>query len=201
MEIQLQELIEQIKKEGIENAEAQASAMIEAAKVEAEKIIAQANDKANKILQQAKEDNERFVRSSEEAIRQAGRNLLISFRESVIKELEAVIGDNVDMVYSSDLILGLIVKVVELMAKTPETELTVLLNATDMATLEKGLLSVLKEKALKGVTLKANDNFIGGFRVLEKDGKAYYDFSAQEVIEMLSTYLSPRVTAILKEAK
>ena len=36
---------------------------------------------------QARAENERLVRAGEEAIRQAGRNLLISFRESVCREL------------------------------------------------------------------------------------------------------------------
>ena len=42
MEIQLQELIEQIKKDGVEAAEAQAAAILDAAKAEAEKIISAA---------------------------------------------------------------------------------------------------------------------------------------------------------------
>jgi V/A-type H+-transporting ATPase subunit E len=54
---------------------------------------------------------------------------------------------------------------------------------------------------LKGITLKANDNFDGGFRIAVKDGSAYYDYSAEAVVDMLSNYLSPKVTELLKEAK
>ena len=43
MEIQLQELIDQIKKDGVETAEAQAAAILETAKADAEKIIAVQN--------------------------------------------------------------------------------------------------------------------------------------------------------------
>ena len=90
MEIQLQELIEQIKKDGVEAAETRAEAILEAAKAEAEKIISDAQAQADKIMLNAKAENERMVKSSEDAIRQAGRNLLISFRESVTKELNAI---------------------------------------------------------------------------------------------------------------
>ena len=54
---------------------------------------------------------------------------------------------------------------------------------------------------LKGITLKASDNFDGGFRIAVKDGGAYYDYSAEAVVDMLSNYLSPKVTALLKEAE
>jgi len=112
MEIQLQELIEQIKKDGVEAAEVQAEAILNSAKAEAEKIISDAQVRADKFLQDAKSENERMVKSSEDAIRQAGRNLLISFRESVAKELKAVVGESVSNVYSSDELAQLVANAV-----------------------------------------------------------------------------------------
>ena len=73
MEIQLQELIDQIKQNGVEVAEAEAKRIVDAANAEAERIISGAQNKADKILEDAKTENERMLRSSEEAIRQAGR--------------------------------------------------------------------------------------------------------------------------------
>ncbi len=201
MEIQLQELIEQIKKDGVEAAESKAAAILESANAEAEKIVSDAKAEAEKILLEAKENNERLVRVSEDAIRQAGRNLLISFRESVTKELDAVVGKNVANVYSSNALSELIVKVVEAWSKNADSEdISVLLNSKDMETLEVSVLNALKCKMLDGVTLKPNDNFDGGFRIAVNNGTAYYDYSSQAVTEMLSAYLNPRVTALMKEA-
>ncbi len=202
MEIQLQELIAQIKKDGVEAAETQGEAILNSAKAEAEKIISDAQAQAEKILLNAKNDNERMVKSSEDAIRQAGRNLLISFRESVARELEAVVSKNVTAVYSSDSFAQLIVKAVECWINKPDAEdVSVILNSDDLKKLEETLIAELNNKMLKGVTLKANDNFDGGFRIAVNEGKAYYDYSAEAVTEMLSNYLSPRVTALLKEAE
>jgi V/A-type H+-transporting ATPase subunit E len=157
---------------------------------------------AEKMVADAKAENERTVKSAEDAIRQAGRNLLISFRESVAKELKAIAGESVNSVYSSEAFAALIVKAVECWTAKPDAEdISVILNAGDLASLEQTLLAALKEKMLSGVTLKANDNFDGGFRIAVKDGAAYYDYSAEAVTDMLSTYLSPRVTALLKEAE
>ena len=202
MEIQLEELIEQIKKDGVEVAESKAEAILVSAKDEAEKIISDAQAQADKIIANAKNENEKIVKSGEDAIRQAGRNLLISFRESVTRELKAIVGNNVNAVYSSDDFAKLIINAVELWANKPEAEeLSVILNSNDLAKLEDVLLAELKTKMLGGVTLRANDNFDGGFRIATDNGTVYYDYSAEAVTDMLSNYLSPKVTALLKEAE
>ena len=202
MEIQLKELIDQIKKDGVEAAESEAQAILKAANNEAEQIILSAKAEAERILQEAKKENERMTKSSEDAIRQAGRNLLISFRESVTRELKAIVSENVTAVYSSDAFAGLIISIVENWAKKPDAEdIAVILNTQDLNKLEETLLAALKGKMLKGITLKANDNFDGGFRIAVNNGSAYYDYSAEEVVDMLSNYLSPKVTELLKEAK
>jgi len=201
MEIQLGELIEKIKKEGVEAAETEAESILNAAKADAEKIIADAKAQADKILLDAKNENERMVKSSEDAIRQAGRNLLISFRESVARELNVILSENVAAVYSKENLAQLIISVVEGWANKPETEdIAVILNTESLNSLEEIILAGIKEKMLKGITLKANDNFDGGFRIAVSDGGAYYDYSTEAVVDMLSNYLSPKVTELLKEA-
>ena len=202
MEVQLQELIEQIKNDGVSAAEVEAKVIVDAAKADAEKLIADAQAQADKILASAKSEVERMTKSGEDAIRQAGRNLLISFRESVTRELKAVIGENVSAVYSSESLVQLISTVVESWSNKPDAEeISVVLNSEDLKKLEEALLSALKEKMLKGVTLKANDNLDGGFRIAVNNGSAYYDYSAESVVDMLSNYLSPKVTELLKEAE
>ena len=202
MEIQVAELIEQIKKEGVATAEAEAKASVDAAKADAEKIIAEATAQANKIVSDAKAETDRMTKSSEDAIRQAGRNLLISFRESVSRELKAIIGENVSAVYSSEALSQLIVNVVASWANNPDAEdVAVILNTEDLQKLEKIIQAALKEKLLTGITLKATDTFDGGFRIAVNNGSAYYDYSAEAVVAMLSNYLSPKVTKLLKEAE
>ena len=202
MEVRLQELIDQIKKDGAEAAEAEAKAIVESAKADAEKIVADAQAQADKIIADAKVETERMTRSSEDAIRQAGRNLLISFRESVTREFKAIVGESVTAVYSSEAFAGLIINIVENWSNKPDAEdIDVILNTQDLDKLKETLLAALKEKMLKGITLKANDNFDGGFRIAVNNGSAYYDYSAAAVVDMLSNYLSPKVTELLKEAK
>ena len=149
----------------------------------------------------AKNENDRIVKSGEEAIRQAGRNLLISFRDSVSRELSAIVRENVSDVYSSDALSKIIVSAVESWAAKPDADdLSVILNSNELEALEKNALAELNAKMRKGVTLKASDSFDGGFRIAEKDGQVYYDYSTEAVVEMLSNYLNPKVAEIMKEA-
>lgn len=202
MEIQLRELIDQIRKDGVEAAETEAEAIVRAADEKAEKIIADAKAQAEKLLSDAKKENERMVKSGEDAIRQAGRNLLITFRESVTRELDVILNQNVNAVYSSESLAQIIINVIESWAKKPDTEdLTVILNSETLRNLEDTILAGLKEKMIEGVTLKAGDNFDGGFRISASSTGAFYDYSAESVVEMLSQYLSPKVTELMKEAK
>ena len=202
MEIQLQELIDQIKNDGVKAAETEAASILESAKAEAGKIISDAKAEAEKIMLEAKAQNERFVRAGEDSIRQAGRNLLISFRESVAKELDAVVGDNVKAALSSDSLAQLILTAVENWTKDTEAEgISVLIGSRELASLEAQLLAGLKERMCRGVTLKASDNFEGGFRISVQDGQAYYDYSAEAITELLSAYLTPKLISLMKEAE
>lgn len=201
MEIQLRELIDQIKKDGVEAAEEEAKRIVDDARAEAKKIVADAQARADKLLADTRAENERVTRSGEEAIRQAGRNLLISFRESVTRELNALLSENVSAVYSSEKLARLIINVVEGWVSRPDAEdIAVILNSDSLQSLEETMLAGLKERMLTGITLKANDNFDGGFRIAVNNGSAYYDYSTESVVDMLSGYLSPKVTELLKEA-
>ncbi|MBR4074395.1 MAG: V-type ATP synthase subunit E [Firmicutes bacterium] len=202
MEVQLQELIDQIKKDGVEAAETEAASILANAQAEAEKIITAAQAEANKMIANAKAENDRVVKSGEDAIRQAGRNLLITFRESVAREVKAIVGETVTAVYSPESLEQLVVKAVENWSNKPDVEdLSVILTGEDLKAMEDTMLAALKEKLMNGVTLKANDNFDGGFRIAVNNGSAYYDYSTEAVVDMLSNYLSPKVTALLKEAE
>ena len=54
MDVQLQELIDKIKKDGVASAEAEAAKIVEASEKKAESIIADAQEKAAEIIKNAK---------------------------------------------------------------------------------------------------------------------------------------------------
>ncbi len=201
MEIQIRELIDQIRKDGVDAAEAEADAILTAARTEADAILADARARADKLLADAEAENRRMVRSSEEAIGQAGRNVLLSFRESVSREVDALLRAEVDAAYSPDRLPQLIADAVAAWAQNGDADsLSVILTRDSLNALEGSLTAALQARMLGGVTLKAADNLDGGFRIAVENGAAYYDYSADAVVELLSAYLTPKVAELLRKA-
>lgn len=201
MDVQLQELIDKIKKDGVVAAEKSASEKIEQAEKDAAKIISDAKEEAERIIRQAKEETARLEKAGEDAIKQAGRNLILSFRDSITNELSAIINAETEKAYSNDILAKLIPTVVESWVKnTDASDVSVLLNEKDLKLLEHGLRNSLKTEISKGLTLKIDDSVSGGFRIGVKNGAAFYDFSTEAVADLFSAYLNPRTAAIMKEA-
>jgi V/A-type H+-transporting ATPase subunit E len=201
MDVQVQSLIDKIKKEGVAAAEEDAAKIIEDAKKEADRITREAEAKADTTLKTAKAESERMEKSSEDAIKQAGRNILLSFRDAMGAELGAIVKDETAKAYSPDLLKTLLPEVVKAWAAKPESEdITVLLSKKDLDALEAGLKGALKAEIAKGLTLKASGDIGGGFRIAEKDGAAYYDFTAEGASDLFAAYLNPKVASLMKDA-
>ncbi len=201
MDVQLQDLIDKIKKDGVAAAEKIASEKLAQAQKDADKIIADAKVEAEKIKKTAKDETARMEKASEDAIRQASRNLVLSFRDSITKELSAIVNAETEKAYSSDLLSKLIPETVKAwVSKTDATDVSVLLSEKDLKDLEKSLTQALKTEIGKGLTLKADKSLNSGFRIGVNDGAAFYDFSAEAVADLFSAYLNPRTAALMKEA-
>lgn len=199
MDVQLQELIDKIKKDGIASAETESAKIIAEAEKKAEKIVADANEKATEITKKAKTETERMEKAGEEAIMQAGRNMLLSFKDSIISELDGLIKAEIENVQTKELLLKLIPETVKEWAKKSEvSELSVLLSEKDLKSLESALVSELKSEISKGLEIKPDKTLSSGFRIGVKDGAAYYDYSAESLSQMFAAYLNPKVAALLK---
>lgn len=201
MDVQLQELIDKIKKDGVASAELNAQKIIAEAEKQAASIVSAAEAKADNIVKTAKVEAERMEKASEDAIAQAGRNLIISFRDGINKELSALVSTEVSKVYDKDLLKKLIPETVKAWAGNADAQdLSVLLSPKDLKALEDNFRTSLKSFISKGLTVKSDSGLSAGFRIGAKDGSAFYDFSAEEVANLFSAYLNPKTTEILKRA-
>ena len=201
MDVQLQELIDKIKKDGVATAEASAASIIAEAEKKAAAIVAEAEEKAAGIVKTAKAETERMEKASVDAIGQAGRNLLISFRDGVVAELDAIIKAETKAAYNADMLKTLIPQTVKAWAGSSDAEgLSVLLSEKDLAALKDSLTAALKAEIAKGLEIKADSGLTAGFKIGVNNGAAFYDFSAEAVADLFADYLNPATAKILKEA-
>lgn len=201
MDVQLQELIDKIKKDGVASAETAAAEIIAEAEKKAAALVEEAHAKAADIIKTAKAETERLEKASIDAVSQAGRNLLISFRDGINAQLAAFIKTETEKAYSAELLKSLVPETVKLLASNPDAQnLSVLLNEKDLKALEQNFHAALKQYIAGGIEIKADKNLSAGFRIGTENGAAYYDFSAEAVAQMFASYLNPRTAQILKSA-
>ena len=112
MEIQIQELIDSIKKDGLEQAKKDAVAYLENAKAEADRIVAEANDEAAKLIEKAKKEIALEEKSSKATLEQAARDAVLSFKKGVEQELDKIMNEEVSASVDGALLERLIDEVV-----------------------------------------------------------------------------------------
>lgn len=201
MDIQLQELIDKIKKDGVASAEAQAAEIVKAAEEKAKSIADEAEKKSNDMIKNAKAEIARLEKASEDALSQASRNMLLTFRESLVQELDRLIKDETEKAYSQETLKKLVPETVKAWSRNADaSELSVLLSEKDLKNLEAELKGALKAEIAEGLEIKSDKSVSGGFRIGIQNGAAYYDYSAESVADLFSAYLNPRVASIMKKA-
>ena len=201
MDVQLQGLIDKIKKDGVAAAEKDSAKIIEASEKKAQAIIDEAQEKAAQIIKTAKSETQKMEKASEEAIVQAGRNMLLSFKDSLVGELDKIIQIETGKALAKDVLEKLVPETVKVWAKNADaSELSVLLSEKDLKALEGSLTASLKAEIKNGLEIKPDKTLAAGFRIGVKNGAAFYDYSAEALSEMFAAYLNPKVAGLMKTA-
>lgn len=199
MDVQLKELIDKIKNDAVKSAEESAAKIIAEAEEKAVMIVNTAKSEADTIKETARADAEKAERSGIEAIRQAGRNLVLT----VQGEIQALFGKILEAETSASLNGALMEKAVEgavkALSQGDEGAVDVLLPEASFSELESGLKAKLSQEIGKGLELKPFKGLDAGFRISMKDGAAFYDFSEVEVAAMLGRYLNPKLSELLTD--
>jgi len=198
MEVQLKELIEKIKNDGVKDAEQKAAEIIKSADAKAEDIVAKARKEAALIVARAKEDALKSEQSGRESLKQAGRDLVLNLQSRITDLFNLIIKNEVAGAMDDKVLAETIVKLISSW-KGDISDLQVLLSEKDYKNVENVLRSKLADQIKKGFEVKASSRLDAGFLVSVKDGSAYHNFSAEGIAEVLSEYLNPRISALLHE--
>ena len=175
MDVQLQELIEKIKSEGIKTAEEESERVVKQAQHKANEILAAAHDEASAIVTKAQEEAKRFEQTAKDAIQQAGRNTVLGLRTRIIELFDALIAEEAKEAYTPKALEESVVSLIKAWSKDRVADLEILLPAGDLKRIEAKLKSRLAAELKKGVELKPFKEIEAGFRVAMKDGSAYYN--------------------------
>ena len=163
MELQIQDLVSSIRKDGIEAANAEAEAIISEAKKKAETIVADAKAEAKSVQE-----------ASEKEI------AMLAFKTEVQAEFEKILSAKIEN-NLSDAALGKLIHAVV-------SDEDVKNYAVEVSEVNDSLKAELAEEIKNGLEIRPTKGVRAGFRLAAKDGSGYFDCSDDEIMQMLMPY-------------
>lgn len=198
MSEELKGLIEKIQVEGIQAAEEKAKAVIEEARRQAAAIVEKANRDAQKLMQEANERIAKTEEASRLALKQAGRDTVISLKKEISNLLDKIIRASIQGALSPQEIDKIITGLIKEISHKRKEEIEITLTKEDIERMGKGFLSELKEEIKKGVVLKPSEEISAGFLISFDSGKSHFDFTDKALADYLAAYLKPKLIELLK---
>lgn len=182
MELQIQDLVSTIKKEGIEAAQTQADAILAKAKEEAAAIVAAARAEADQTQAKAKEEIELLRQSARQNAEHAQRDAVLSFKKEVQGEFEKLLRADIGKAVQGETLAKLIRAA--LTGEEPGQ------YAAEVSEVTEALKSELAQEMKNGLQLRVSPAVRSGFRLASKDGSGYFDCSDEEIAGMLAPFFS-----------
>lgn len=190
MEQQIQDLVDSIRKEGIEEARREKEAILADARAEADRILSSAREKADAMVADATKECALRQQSAKASLAQAARDVSLALKNTINKELGAILGDSIASALDKDLISRIVSSAVDAGLKDAD----IVVSAPDAEALVKALRSSLADKLKNGLALKVGSGRTG-LVIQSRDGSGYIDLSADEMAELIRPFLSDAVKA------
>ena len=178
MELQIQDLVSSIRKDGIEAANAEAEAIISEAKKKAETIVADAKAEAKSVQEASEKEIGILKESAAISAEQAKRDAMLAFKTEVQAEFEKILSAKIEN-NLSDAALG---KLIHAVVSDEDVKNYAVSEVND------SLKAELAEEIKNGLEIRPTKGVRAGFRLAAKDGSGYFDCSDDEIMQMLMPY-------------
>jgi V/A-type H+-transporting ATPase subunit E len=200
MEVQVQELLDRIKSEGVDAARAEATKLLAQAESRAAAMIAEAERATAELEASAKARIEAMEKASRLALVQASRDTILALREKVQNFMQEAVLSSTTEAFDAEFIAKVLPSILPLVAAENSGTLEVLLKPETLGSLDSSLASRLSKELERGVRFKPFTGMDAGFRIAVEGSAVRYDFSAESVAAMLSTRVNARLGECLKAA-
>ncbi len=193
---QIQDLVDSIQKEGIEKANKQAELIIAEANKKADDIIKNAKKEADKVLSDADKEIALRDQSAKASLTQAARDVQLSLKKALTEQINNLLEEKVSSAFKTKDFIKLIKDVISLdFCDVKNTELQI--SEKDYEALAETLAKELGDKIKKGLEIKPVKTINVGFKLADKDGSGYFDFTDDATAKLLIPFLSPAIAKIV----
>jgi V/A-type H+-transporting ATPase subunit E len=197
---ELRELLEKIKREGVDAAEEKARIIEDDARRRADIIIQNAGKEASRIAAEANNRIAAAEDGSRKALTQAARDTLISLRQEIASMLDRIITAHVHKALGAEELARMILTLVKEAGCAGKEKTIISLRKEDLEKLEKTLFGELSSEARKNIVLRHAADIKGGFTISYDSARSCYDFTDRALAEYIAAYLKPKLAKILEEA-
>ena len=199
---ELQSLLDRIRAEGVERAEAEAARIVAEAQERAAGIVAEAEAEAEALRRGAEADADASLERGHTALEQAGRDFLISLQKSIEAVLRETLCDTVAEALTPELMTQILVRLADAYAEREmnESRIDVLLSPEDRDAVGAIVMDKFRRIVGQGLTLRPDDRVDKGFKVSFVDYSMYHDFTAEALAEALAPVLKPPLCDIVRRA-
>ena len=188
---ELQNLLEKIKRDGVDKANAEAAAIVAKAKSDAAAIVKTAQDEAAAAKTAAAEDAKESAARAEETIRQAARDTILKIEQAVASLLTNVLATNVDAALADPTVAVPIAASAIQALVAGDASAEVAANAK----LAEALRAQLAARA--NITIITDEDAQAGFSVRLDNGRVEHDFTGSTVAAALAARLRPDLAKLV----
>lgn len=193
----LQPLIDKIKTEAVDKAEAEASRIVSEAKVKATQIVKEAEAEAKVKLERAERDSQAYTERSKQTLEQAARDVVLAVRQGVEKAVLGVLALNVDKSLTSELLQQILLTLANGYAGKAAT---VSLSESDSKKLASFVSGEFQKKLNAGIDVQSDSGIFAGFRLSFENGKVSQEWTNTAIADALSAILRPALAKIVQQA-
>jgi V/A-type H+-transporting ATPase subunit E len=195
---ELQPLLDQIRKEGVDKAQAEAAKILSQAKEKAAQTVREAEEKAKALIAKAETDAEVFTQRSIATLEQSARDVLITVGQGIENILSELVTGSVDEALNIDVLQQMMVSMAKSCAdQHGETRIELLVSEPDQEKLVQFFKAKYSEKMIEGLELHVDNEILKGFKVSFADDHVYLDFTQEAIAEALTAFLRPKLAEIV----
>ena len=180
MELQINDLVSAIKKDGLEVAQKEANEILADAKKKAEEIIENAKSEADKYKEASEKEIQLSLDSAKVSAEQAKRDAVLSFKAELQAEYEKLLASDIKKTLDDKFLAKLILAAAE--------GEDISKYAVEVKEVSESLKAELAEEIKKGLEIRPAKNVNAGFKLAAKDGSGYFDCSDEEITSMLMPF-------------
>ena len=180
MELQIQDLVTSIKKEGIDAARVEADRIIAQAKEQAAAILAEAQTEAKRMEEKTQNELDVMKDGAKMSIEHAKRDAMLSFKDAVQGEFEKLLAADVSKTVNGETLTTLIKAALN--GEKPGD------YAAEVTEISDGLKGELAQEIQNGLEIRTSTQVRSGFRLAAKDGSGYFDCTDEEITQMLKPF-------------